>query len=37
MAQYEVTVDGGVVQQLFLWDDGPARLAEQVFNGIVEA
>lgn len=37
MAQYQVTVDGEVLQQLFLRDDGLARLAEQVLNQVLEA
>lgn len=37
MAQYQVTVDGEVLQQLFIRDDRLARLAEQVLNRILEA
>ncbi len=37
MARYQVTVDGELVQQLFIRDDGLARLAEQVLNQILEA
>ena len=37
MAHYQVNVDGEVLQQLFLRDDGLARLVEQVLNQILEA
>lgn len=37
MAHYQVTVDGEVLQQLFLRDDGLARLMEQVLNQILKA
>ncbi|MDR7433270.1 MAG: transposase [Armatimonadota bacterium] len=37
MAQYQVSVDGEVLQQLSVRDDGVARLAEHVLNQILEA
>lgn len=37
MAQYQVTIDGEILQQLFIRDDGLARLVEQVINQILEA
>ena len=37
MAQYQVTIDGEILQQLFVRDDGLARLVEQVINQILEA
>ena len=37
MAQYQVTIDGEILQQLFVRDDGLARLVEQVVNQILEA
>lgn len=37
MAQYQVTVSDEVLQPLFSWDDGLARLAEQVLNRILES
>ncbi|KYH32199.1 transposase, mutator family [Moorella mulderi DSM 14980] len=37
MAHYQVTVDGELLQQLFLRDDGLAPLVEQVLNQILEA
>ncbi|NPV80208.1 MAG: Transposase [Candidatus Methanosuratincola subterraneus] len=37
MAQYQVTVDGEVLQQLFVRDDALARLVEQVVNQVLEA
>lgn len=36
MAQYQVSVDDEVLQQLFSRDDGLARLVEQVLNQILE-
>lgn len=37
MAQYQITVDNDVVQQLFQRDNGLAKLVEQVVNQILEA
>ena len=37
MAQYQVTVDDEVLQQLFVWDHGLAWLVEQVINQVLEA
>lgn len=37
MAQYQVTIDGEILQHLFTRDDGLARLVEQVVNQILEA
>lgn len=37
MAQYQVTIDGEILQQLFVRDDGLARLVEQLVNQILEA
>ncbi|MGQ9655526.1 MAG: IS256 family transposase, partial [Thermodesulfobacteriota bacterium] len=36
MVQYQVTVHGEVLQQLFILDDRLARLAEQVIYRILE-
>lgn len=37
MAQYEISIDGKVLEGLFVRDDGLARLAEQVLNQVLEA
>jgi transposase-like protein len=37
MAQYQLTLDGETVQQLFLRNDGVAKLVEQVMNQVLEA
>ncbi|HHY35917.1 MAG TPA: hypothetical protein GX510_09885 [Firmicutes bacterium] len=37
MGQYQVTIDGEILQQLFVRDDGLARLVEQVVKQILEA
>ncbi len=37
MAQYQITVDGDTLQQLFVRDDGLAKLVEQVVNQVLEA
>lgn len=37
MVQYRVIVDGEVLHQLFVRDDGLARLLEGVLNEVLEA
>lgn len=37
MAQHQVTVNGQVLHQMFVGDDGPARLVEEVLSQVLEA
>jgi hypothetical protein len=37
MAQYQITVDGEVLHQLFLGDEGVRKLLESVLNQVLEA
>jgi len=37
MAQYQLTIDGEILHQLFQRDEGLAKLVEQVLNQILEA
>jgi len=37
MAQYQITVDGEVLHQLFRGDEGMAKLLESVVNQVLHA